>query len=208
MADFAKIIREHGGDITDTAINAIASAIKTAVGNEFVEKERYKAKLSEIDELKEKAQTAEDTATTAGKWQEKYNDLKEQFDSFKADVQTERTKAAKEKAYREALKDANLSEKGVEKALKYAEWDKIELDDDGKLKDAKGHVKSVREEWAEYVVKTGQKGADTSTPPGGGSGGAKLSRDDIYKTDEHGRFLLDATERQKAIAELLEAEGN
>ena len=59
-------------------------------------------------------------------------------------MEKERTRTAKEKAYRDALKDANLNEKGVEKALKYADWEKIELDDDGKLKDAKSHVKEVR----------------------------------------------------------------
>lgn len=206
MADFAKIIKEHGGDISDTAINAITSAIKTAVGNEYVEKERYKAKLTEIDTLKEQAQTADDKATTAGKWKEKYDELDSQFKEFKASIAAEKAKQAKETAYREALKDANLNDKGIEKALKYAEWDKIELDEEGKLKDAKGHVKAVREEWAEYVVKTGTQGAHTATPPGSTGGGAKLTREDIYKTDEKGHFIMDAHDRQKALAELLESE--
>lgn len=195
MADFAKIIREHGGDISETAINAITSAIKTAVGNEYVEKERYKAKLTEIDTLKEQAQTADDKATTAEKWQDKYNSLKADFDKYKGDVQAKETKAAKEKAYREALKDANLNEKGVEKALKYAEWDKIELDEDGKLKDAKSHVKNAREEWAEYVVKNGQRGAETHNPPENGGGGR------TYKTKDEIMKITDTVERQKAIAD-------
>ena len=195
MADFAKIIREHGGDISETAINAITSAIKTAVGNEYVEKERYKAKLTEIDTLKEQAQTADDKATTAEKWQDKYNSLKADFDKYKGDVQAKETKAAKEKAYREALKDANLNEKGVEKALKYADWDKIELDEEGKLKDAKSHVKNAREEWAEYVVKNGQRGAETHNPPENGGGGR------TYKTKDEIMKIADTVERQKAIAD-------
>ena len=206
MADFAKIVKEHGGDISDTAINAITSAIKTAVGNEYVEKERYKAKLTEIDKLTEQVQTADDKVTTAGKWKEKYDDLNAQFKAFKDSVKAEKDKQAKEKAYREALQDANLNEKGIEKAMKYAEWDKIELDDNGKLKDASDHVKAVREEWAEYVVTSETKGANTANPPGGASGGAKLTREDIYKTDDKGHFVLDASDRQKALAELLAAE--
>lgn len=206
MADFAKIIREHGGEISETAINAIASAIKTAVGNEFVEKERYKAKLTEIDTLKEQAQTADDNATTAGKWKTKYDSLKAEYDKYKTDVEAEHKKAALEKAYREALKDANLNEKGVEKAIRYADWSKIELDEDGKLKDAKEHVKAAREEWAEYVVKSGQHGAQTATPPGRSNGYSKLSKDDIYKTDSNGKFVMDAQDRQKALAELFASE--
>lgn len=165
------------------------------------EAEKYKENASkyadvqkELDQLKK---------STEGK---DYDKLKAEYEKYKADVEAEHTKAAKEKAYRDALKDANLSEKGVEKALKYAEWDKIELDDDGKLKDAKAHVKAVREEWAEYIVKQGTKGAETSTPPAGGGGGGSLTRADIYKTDANGRFVMDASERQKALQKIIAEE--
>ena len=194
MADFENIVKNHSEGLSETAINALVSAIKTAVGNEYVDKERYKAKLSEIDLLKEKQQTAEDDATTASKWKDKYDGLKAEFEKFKGDVKAKETQELKEKAYRDALKDANLTEKGVEKALKYADWGTVELDDDGKLKDAKSHIKAVREEWAEYVNKTGQQGAYTATPPSRGSGNGGITKDDIMKIE-------DTTERQKAIAE-------
>ena len=58
-----------------------------------------------------------------------------------------------------------MSEKGIEKAIKYAEWDKIELEADGKLKGASDHIKAVKEEWAEYVTTTTTTGAKTSNPP-------------------------------------------
>ena len=96
---------------------------------------------------------------------EEYKALKADFDKYKAEVTEKETKAAKESAYRAILKDANLSEKGIEKAIKYAEWDKIELGEDGKLKGANDHIKAVREEWAEYVTTTTTTGAKTSTPP-------------------------------------------
>ena len=96
---------------------------------------------------------------------EEYKALKADFDKYKAEVAEKETKAAKEAAYRAILKDANLSEKGIEKALKYAEWDKIELGEDGKLKGANDHIKAAREEWAEYVTTTTTTGAKTSTPP-------------------------------------------
>lgn len=133
-----------------------------------------------------------------------YDKLKKEYDDYKAEVQKRETQAAKEKAYREALKDANLTDKGIEKAIKYADWSGIELEDDGKLKDAKTHIKAVREEWAEYITRTEKRGADTSTPPS--NTGGKLSREDIYKTDEKGRFVMDAGERQKALAQLMAEE--
>ena len=133
---------------------------------------------------------------------EEYITLKADFDKYKAEVTEKETKAAKEAAYRAILKDANLSEKGIEKAVKYAEWDKIELGSDGKLKGANDHIKAVRDEWAEYVTTTTTTGAKTSTPPAN-TGGAKLTKAEIYAKDEYGRYKLSASERQKAIAETL-----
>lgn len=118
--------------------------------------EKLKDVQKELDDLKAKGDDG---------WKEKHDRLKAEFDKYKNDVQAKETKAAKEAAYRAILKDANLSEKGIEKAIKYAEWDKIELGEDGKLKGANDHIKAVRDEWAEYVTTTTTTGAKTSTPP-------------------------------------------
>lgn len=153
--------------------------------------EKLKDVQKELDELKAKGDDG---------WKEKHDRLKDEFDKYKTDVQAKETKAAKEAAYRAILKDANLSEKGIEKAVKYAEWDKIELEADGKLKGANDHIKAAREEWAEYVTTTTTTGAKTSTPPVN-NGGAKLTKAEIYARDEHGRYKLSTAERQKALAE-------
>lgn len=153
--------------------------------------EKLKDVQKELDDLKAKGDDG---------WKEKHDRLKVEFDQYKNDVQAKETKAAKEAAYRAVLKDANLSEKGIEKAIKYAEWDKIELGEDGKLKGANDHIKAVREEWAEYVTTTTTTGAKTSTPPAN-TGGAKLTKAEIYAKDEHGRYKLSTAERQKALAE-------
>lgn len=75
MADFESIVKSYvnaEGFIPADAIAKLTKAISTTVGNEFVDKERYKGKLTEIDTLKAEKQTAEDNATTAGKWKEDY----------------------------------------------------------------------------------------------------------------------------------------
>ena len=153
--------------------------------------ENLKTVQKELDDLKAKGDDG---------WKEKHDKLKGEFDKYKTDVQEKETHAAKEAAYRTILKDAGLSEKGIEKAVKYAEWDKIELEADGKLKGASDHIKAAKEEWAEYVTTTTTTGAKTSTPPAN-SGGAKLTKAEIYARDEHGRYKLSTAERQKALAE-------
>lgn len=131
---------------------------------------------------------------------EEYKNLKQSFDDYKAEVAAKETKAAKKAAYRHILEDANLSAKGIEKVEKYTDYDAIELDADGKVKNANDHIKAVKEEWAEYVTTTTTTGAKTSTPPAN-NGGAKMTKEDIYKKDERGRYVLSASERQKALAE-------
>ena len=177
-----QIIEAH----TDTV-----DGLKSDLSKYKTDAEKLPDVQKELDELKAKGDDG---------WKEKHDRLKEEFDQYKNDVQEKETKAAKEAAYRAILKDANLSEKGIEKAIKYAEWDKIELDADGKLKGANDHIKSVREEWAEYVTTTTTTGAKTSTPPAN-TGGAKLTKAEIYARDEHGRYKLSTAERQKALAE-------
>ena len=128
-----------------------------------------------------KAELAKQPTEKAGnvKDSEEYKTLKQSFDDYKAEVAEKETKAAKEAAYRAILKDANLSEKGIEKAIKYAEWDKIELEADGKLKGANDHIKAVKEEWAEYVTTTTTTGAKTSNPPANTGSGTGKTRDEI-----------------------------
>ena len=182
------LAKESGVEIPKEFEDALVAEHLTA-RNAYAE-EQVKAELE-----KQPATKAENVKDS-----DEYKSLKADFDKYKAEVTEKETKAAKEAAYRAILKDANLSEKGIEKAVKYAEWDKIELDEDGKLKGANDHIKAAREEWAEYVTTTTTTGAKTSNPPAN-NGGAKLTKAEIYAKDEHGRYKLSTSERQKALAE-------
>ena len=168
MADFEAIIRKHvdnDGNIPTSAINAIVTAIKSAVGNEFVDKERYKAKLSEIETLKEEKQQAEDNATTAGKWKDKHDALKAEFDSYKTSVTAKETRAAKQNAYKAVLNAVNMPEKWLERAMKGVDFDSIELDDKGEIKNVDALKETITKEWADVIGTTGTQGADVGKPP-------------------------------------------
>ena len=187
-ATIRSLAKESGVEIPKELEDALVTEHLNA-RNAYAE-EQVKAELE-----KQPAAKAENVKDS-----EEYKSLKADFDKYKAEVSEKETNAAKEAAYRAILKDANLSEKGIEKAVKYAEWDKIELEADGKLKGASDHIKAAREEWAEYVTTTTTTGAKTSTPPAN-NGGDKLTKADIYKKDDRGRYVMSTAERQKALAE-------
>ena len=166
-ATIRNLAKDSGVEIPKELEDALVSEHLTA--RDAYAEEQVKAELAK--QPTEKAGKVEDS--------EEYKNLKKSFDDYKAEVAAKETKAAKEAAYRAILKDANLSEKGIEKAIKYAEWDKIELEADGKLKGASDHIKAAKEEWAEYVTTTTTTGAKTSTPPANNGTGTGKTKEEI-----------------------------
>lgn len=201
MADFSEIIKSHCGEdgtIPADAIVKLTKAITTAVGNEFVDKKRYKDKLEEIETLKADKQTAEDSATTAEKWKTKYDTLKGEFDTYKADIASKESKAAKEKAVRAYYESKNITGKSLDIAMRgsSAEISGIELNDDGSIKDPAALESLVKGDFAGLVSTTTTQGANTSNPPAN-NGGKPLSTDNILA-------MKDPIARQKAWAEHLQ----
>ena len=200
MADFEKIVNEHtdsDGNIPKAAINSVIQAIKQAVGNEFVDKDRYKAKLSEIEELKTAKQTAEDTVVTAGKWETKYKELKKDFDEYKSAQSLKETRASKTEAFKQLLTACGIPEKRQAAIIKVSESeiDNIKLTADGSIEGAEELTKTVKADWADFITTTVQQGADVQKPATAGMlGSGSMSKEDILS-------ITDTTARQQAIAE-------
>ena len=68
------------------------------------------------------------------------------------------------------LKELKVSDKWVDKIMRLAELDKIELDDSGKIKDAETLKTKAAEEYADYIVKVDENGAAIDDPPAGATG--------------------------------------
>ena len=185
MALTRKLLKGMG--LTDEQVDTIIEAHTDTVDGLKADVSKYKTdaeKLTdvqkELDELKAKGDDG---------WKEKHDKLKVEFDAYKKDVEAKETHSKKVEAYKAILRDANLSEKGIEKAIKYAEWDKIELEADGKLKGASDHIKAVKEEWAEYVTTTTTTGAKTSTPPAN-NGNSGVTKEDFQKMSYKDRLKI------------------
>ena len=159
--------------------------------NDYKDKaEKYDGVKKELDEIKD----------GDNDWQKKYEKEHSDFEAYKNDVTAKETKRTKEHAVREFLKSAGVSEKRLDAVLKVTNLDDFELDKDGKIKDADKHTETVKTEWADFIETISTQGADTATPPTN-NGGTKMTKADIYKKDDKGRYVLSTEERQKALVE-------
>lgn len=197
MALTRKFLSALGVDAekVDEIINAhtdTVDALKEERDKYKVDAEALPAVKQELADLKEATEKA---GASGNAYQVKYEALKEEFDKYKADVVAKETRANKENAYRALLKEAGISDKRIDAVMKVSgdAIDKLDLEDDGKAKNAKDLVESISKEWADFIVKESTKGANTGNPPAN-TGGSKMTREEIMS-------IKDTTARQQAMLE-------
>lgn len=161
------------------------------------ERDKYKADAEKLpavaQELADLKEATEKAGASGNAYQVKYEAIKEEFEQYKADVEAKALRTSKENAYRDLLKEAGISDKRMDSVMKVSgdAIDKLDLDADGKAKDAKDLVKNIAEEWADFVVKETTKGADTGRPPKS-DGGTKMTKEEIFA-------IKDTAARQQAM---------
>ena len=160
------------------------------------ERDRYKKDAETLPNIQKELDDLKKATEKNGNdpYKVKYEAIKEEFESYKSDITAEKNKAKKETVYRNLLKEAGVSEKRIDSIIKVTDVDALELDDEGKAKKADEITKSIKEEWADFIVTEEKKGANVSNPPQNNGGSKYTSRDEIMK-------ITDRTERRKAIAE-------
>lgn len=199
MAGFTRaFLREQG--LTDEQVSAVmgahlgvTDALKERIHTLETEVKTEKADSEKLAEVQKQLDDAQKEAARYKTEAEKNAAAQADFDKYKSEQAEKETRAAKTKAYRELLKDLEMSEKGIEKAVKYADFSTIELDEKGKLKDAKSLKKSATEEWSEYLPTVKEEGTDTANPPANNGGKTAKTREEIVN-------IKDDTERQREIA--------
>ena len=185
-------------DKQDEIINAhieVVNALKEERDG-FKEDAKKANKLQkEIDDLNESMKNGERSPYKV-KYEAKvdeYNDLKKEFDDYKADVSAKELESKKSNAYKELLKESGVSGKRIDSVLRVTDLSKIELDNDGKIKDPDGLKKNIKEEWSDFIVTEQKQGANVSNPPAN-TGGGKKTKEEILA-------IKDTAERQKAMYE-------
>lgn len=196
-ADLRRILGEAHTEELENQIMAlhlgVVDSIKDELSKVKAEAEKLPGVQAELDKLKE---GLGDEDSYRAKYEKEHKD----FEDYKAQQVAKETKATKTAKYRALLKEAGVSDKRLDAVLKVSDIDGIKLDKDGNVEDSGKLIETIKNDWSDFIVKEDTKGARTNNPPG--SNGSKLTKEDIYKTDEKGRFVMDAQARQAALAEL------
>lgn len=195
-------LQEYGvpAENLDTAAEYFCSAHKTDLDAIKEQRDTYKADAETLA----KVQKELDELKAAGNdgYKEKYEKEHKAFEDFKKDQTAKETLSAKEKAFRAALKEVNINEKRMDTVVKAAHADGVinglDLDENGAIKDADKLKESIKADWADFVLTVETRGADIAHPPAN-TGGGTLTKADIYRKDDKGRYVMTATERQKAL---------
>lgn len=189
----------EGMGLTKEQIKAIIDGHEESLDYYQGEIEKYKKTIedgekklakvqNDLNNLKKEA----DDNDSKNPYKVKYEALKEEFDKFKADEKAKETKATKTEAFKALLKECGVSDKRIGSVVKVSDIESIELDEDGKIKDADKLKASVKEEWSDFIPTQETKGAQTSTPPG--NTGGRRSKEEILA-------IKDTSERQQAMLE-------
>lgn len=181
MALTRKFLKAMG--IEEEKIEQIIEAHGETVDALKDERDNYKADAEKLADVQEKLDKAEETLAKKGDGEtvlkEDFDKLKDEYDKYKAGIDAEKLHTAKETAFRELLKAAGVSEKRIASVLKVTDIDSVEIDKDGKIKDAEKHTENVKSEWADFIETTTTKGANTANPPANNGKGTGKTKEEI-----------------------------
>lgn len=200
MAVTRKFLEAMG--LEEAKIQAIIDEHDKTVNGLKELRDKYKADADKLADVQKKL---DDLQNKGGEdWQKKYSDLDQMFKDYKAEVAGKEKSEKVKAAYTKLLEAANIDGKRVDAILRVTDFKDMKLGDDGKLENADKLTEDIKSEWSAFVTTTKTEGAKVETPPNNQTK-TTMSRNEIFAKDEHGRYKMSTTERQRAIAESLNA---
>lgn len=181
-------IEEDKIDQIISAHSETVNGLKEQIDTYKADAEKLPETIKELEEVKKKVVDPEKDP-----YKVKYEAIKEEFDEYKKGIEESKTKESKQKEYRKLLENVGISEKRIDSVMRVSDIEKVELDADGKIKDADGLADTIKKEWSDFIVTKDIKGASTPQPPQN-TGGKTITAEEIMA-------IKDGKERRKKMAE-------
>lgn len=190
-----------GMGLTEEQVDTIVEAHTETVDGLKDQLKTAKEKADKLDDVQKELDALK--ANKGEDYKAKYEAEKKAFADYKADQTAKETKTAKERAARAYLEGKSITGDNLEIAMMAVSGliDGLDLDGE-KIKDTKSLDDLVSGKLARLVVTQKEKGANPANPPQN-QGGAPKTRAEVYEKDDKGRFKLDASQRQEALAKII-----
>lgn len=198
MALTRKALKAMG--LTEEQVDSIIEAHTETVDGLKEQIKTYKADAEKLEGVQK--QLDELKAGDGEDWKGKYEAEKAAHGKTKSEYAAKETAAMNERLFRAKLTEVGITGKRADQIVKMTDMSQFAVED-GAYKDDAAVEKHIREEYSEFVPTKKTKGADVPTPPT--NSGKRMTREEIYKKDDKGRYVLSTAERQKALAENMAA---
>nr|DAX15360.1 MAG TPA: minor structural protein [Bacteriophage sp.] len=156
-------------NVPDEAIDAIVEAHSDAINDIKAERDKYAEQAKQIETLTTERDTLKQQLADAKKSGGDAQKIKEAFDAYKQQVETEKRTATLTTAARKLLTSKGMQEKLADLVMAKRGLDGIELDDKGAIKDGDKLIDALKGEYGDLFSTQQQQGTPTTTPPSGGN---------------------------------------
>lgn len=187
MAITRKLLRNLNltDEVAESIIEAHAEtvdALKTRIAELEQQASGYTDLVAERDQLQQRVTDLEGRSTDA-------DQVRAEFDAYKAEVEAARTRESKRTALDALLRDKVGIQRpqARELILRATNLDDIALDEAGNIADADAVVQAHKEKYSDFVANTRQVGTSTMTPPPS-SGGTMTKAEIAAMTDRQARY--------------------
>lgn len=195
-----KMLKAMG--IEEEKIDQIIEAHTETVDAIKEQREAYRADAEKLPGVQRELDALKNNS--GNDYKAKYEKEKKDFQDYKNGIAEKESAAAKEKAARAYFESKGIPADSMGLVIRGAKAEISGLELDGeKIKDSTALDTLLSGDYKGLIGKTTTKGTDTKTPPIT-SGGIK-SREEIYKKDDKGRYILSTAERQAALAANIES---
>lgn len=198
MALTRKLLKGMG--LTDEQVDTIIEAHTDTTDGLKAKIETLEVDAKDLPKIRKQLEQAEADLEAAKKdgWKDKHDQVKKDFDDYKAEQTRKEARAEKEKAVRAYLESKNIKGGNLTIAMRglSAEVDAADLEGD-KLKDTKALDDLIAGDLAGLVTTTTERGAPPPANPPRNTGGAM--------TKEQIMAITDRAERRAAIAANMDA---
>lgn len=147
--------------LTDEQIDSVIDAHTETVDALKKERDDYKTEAGKLTDVQKEL----DTLKSGKDWKAEHDKLKQQFDDYKADIQTKENAQKVRAAYRKLLDDQKIAKEDADLIMSATQFGDMKLNDDGALEGADKLTENIKTNYARYIPTVETKGAKVDTPP-------------------------------------------